>query len=89
MPQDPKDEIETLIAQVALGNKEAFSRLYDATSGKLFAVCMRVLSERAAAEDTMQEVYVKVWNKADRYQVTGHSPMTWHLADHNRAQHSD
>lgn len=25
----------------------------------------------------MQEVYVKVWKNADRYQVTGHSPMTW------------
>jgi len=77
MTQDARDEIETLIAQVALGNQSAFSRLYDVTSGKLLAVCLRVLNERAAAEDAMQETYLKVWNKADRYQVTGHSPMTW------------
>jgi len=77
MIHDQRDEIETLIAQVALGNQVAFSRLYDATSGKLLAVCMRVLSERAAAEDAMQEVYVKVWKNADRYQVMGHSPMSW------------
>ena len=25
----------------------------------------------------MQEVFLKVWKNADRYQVTGHSPMTW------------
>ncbi|MEO9777436.1 MAG: sigma-70 family RNA polymerase sigma factor [Sedimentitalea sp.] len=77
MTQDQRHEIERLIAQIALGNQDAFSRLYDATSGKILAVCMRVLSERAAAEDAMQEVYVKVWKNADRYQVTGHSPMTW------------
>lgn len=77
MITEQQNEIEALIAQVALDNQAAFSRLYDATSGKLLAVCLRVLNERAAAEDAMQEVYVKVWNNADRYQVTGHSPMTW------------
>ncbi|OSP53584.1 sigma-70 family RNA polymerase sigma factor [Pseudoruegeria sp. SK021] len=77
MTQNQRHEIETLIAQTALGNQNAFSKLYDATSGKLLAVCMRVLSERAAAEDAVQEVYVKVWKNAGRYQVTGHSPMTW------------
>ena len=25
----------------------------------------------------MQEAYVKIWKNADRYQVTGHSPMSW------------
>lgn len=77
MTTEERDSIEALIARVALGDQSAFSRLYDATSGKLLAVCLRVLNERAAAEDAMQEVFVKVWNNADRYQVTGHSPMTW------------
>lgn len=77
MTIEQRDEIEALIAQVALGNQAAFSRLYDNTSGKLLAVCLRVLNERAAAEDAMQEVFIKVWKNADRYQVTGHSPMTW------------
>lgn len=77
MAVNDKDQIEALIAQVALGNKDAFSDLYDATSAKLLGVCLRVLKERAAAEDAMQDVYVKIWNKAGRYQVTGHSPMSW------------
>ena len=66
MTPDGRDEIEALIAQTALGNQTAFSQLYDATSGKLFAVCLRVLTERAAAEDAMQETYVKVWKNAGR-----------------------
>lgn len=77
MSADGKDEVEALIARVALGDRQAFARLYDATSGKLLAVCLRVLNDRAAAEDSVQDVYVKVWNNADRYRVTGHSPMTW------------
>ena len=48
-----------------------------ATSAKLFGVCLNVLKNRAEAEDTLQEVYVRIWHKADSYGVTGHSPMTW------------
>ena len=72
-----KTELETLIGKVALGDRQAFSGLYDATSGKLFAVCVRVLKDRAAAEDAMQDAYLKIWKNAGRYQVTGYSPMTW------------
>lgn len=66
-----------MIARVALRDTSAFSDLYDATSAKLFGVCLRVLKDRAEAEDALQEVYIRVWRKADRYAVTGHSPMTW------------
>lgn len=70
-------EINTLISKVSLGDRVAFSQLYDATSGKLFAICLRVLKQRDIAEDAMQEAYVKIWKNAGRYQVTAHSPMTW------------
>jgi RNA polymerase sigma-70 factor (ECF subfamily) len=70
-------EIETLIARVALRDKAAFSALYDATSAKLFGICLRVLNDRQEAEDALQEVFVRVWHKADRYAVNGLSPMTW------------
>ncbi len=70
-------DVEDLIARVSLGDRAALAALYDATSGKLFAVCLRVLKNRSEAEDTLQEVYLRIWDKADRYAVTGHSPMTW------------
>lgn len=74
------DHIEGLILQVSLGNQQAFSELYDATSGKLFSVCLSVLKNRAEAEDALQDAFIRVWNKADRYAVTGHSPMSWLIA---------
>lgn len=77
MVTNAHSELNSRIAQVALGDRKAFEALYDATSGKLLAVCLRVLKERAAAEDAMQEAYVKIWKNAHRFEVTGHSPMSW------------
>jgi len=85
--------LEDLIARVALRYRAAFSALYNATSAKLFGICLRVLHDRAKAEEALQDVYVKIWNRADRYRVTGHSPMTWlitvarnHAIDRLRAE---
>ena len=72
-----RDEIENMIGKVASRDRDAFLSLYDATSAKLFGVCLRVLSERAEAEDALQDVYVKVWRNAERYSANGLSPMTW------------
>ena len=72
-----RNDIEELIAKVALGDRAALAALYDATSGKLFSVCLRVLKSRSEAEDALQDVYLRIWAKAYRYAVTGHSPMTW------------
>lgn len=71
------DDIERLIARTALKDRAAFSALYDATSAKLFSVCLRVLKSRAEAEDALQDVFLRIWNNADKYAVTGHSPMSW------------
>ncbi len=70
-------EIETLISKSAMGDRAAFRSLYAATSAKLFGVCLRVLKNRADAEDVLQEVYVKIWHNAAKYQVSGYSPITW------------
>ncbi len=72
-----RQDIEDLIARVALKDRDAFSKLYDATSAKLFGVSLRVLNNRPAAEDAMQDSFVKIWKNAHRYQVNGLSPMTW------------
>ncbi|MCX7299158.1 MAG: sigma-70 family RNA polymerase sigma factor [Rhodobacterales bacterium] len=70
-------ELEAMIARMALGDRTAFAALYAATSAKLFGICMRVLDNRSESEDALQEVFVKLWHSAERYQVNGLSPMTW------------
>lgn len=75
-----RTEIDDLIAQVALEDRGALSELYDRTSAKLFGICLRILKDRAAAEEALQDVYVKIWRHADRYTANGLSPMTWLIA---------
>ena len=70
-------DLESLIARVGLGDRTAFSSLYDATSAKLFGVCLSVLQNRAEAEEALQDVYLRIWQRAVRYSVEGYSPMTW------------
>ncbi len=88
-------ELEAMIARMALGDRAAFAALYAATSAKLFGICLRVLDNRSEAEDALQEVFVKLWHSAGRYQVNGLSPMTWmitvarnHAIDRLRARRS-
>lgn len=73
----PTQQIEDLIGRMALGDRRALSQLYDRTAAKLFGICLGILKEREAAEDAMQEAFVKIWRNAGRYQVNGLSPMTW------------
>jgi RNA polymerase sigma-70 factor (ECF subfamily) len=74
------DEISHLLSRVALRDQQAFRQLYGATSAKLFGVCLRVLKNRTDAEDVLQEIYVKIWHNAGKYQVSGYSPITWLVA---------
>lgn len=70
-------DIEELLARVKLRDRAALAALYDATSAKLYGVCLRLLGDRGEAEEVLQEVYLRIWHKAHTYAVTGHSPMTW------------
>jgi RNA polymerase sigma-70 factor (ECF subfamily) len=74
------DEITKLLARTALRDRNAFDRLYRLTSAKLFGVCLRVLKDRAEAEEALQEIYIKIWHKADRFTANDLSPITWLVA---------
>ncbi|EJN05209.1 sigma-70 family RNA polymerase sigma factor [Phyllobacterium sp. YR531] len=72
--------ISQLISRVALRDRNAFDALYSSTSAKLFGVCLRILNNRTEAEDALQDIYVKIWNKADRFAVADTSPISWLVA---------
>jgi RNA polymerase sigma factor (sigma-70 family) len=79
-------ELAQLLARTGLGDRQAFSRLYERTSGHLFAVVLRIQRDRAMAEDLLQEVYVAVWKAASSFDAARSQPLTWltHIA-RNRA----
>ncbi len=63
--------------QTATRDSAAFRALYDATRAKLYGIILRILPERDVASDILQEVYVKIWEKAADFDPGKASPITW------------
>lgn len=72
----PSEDIADLIARRVLRDRAAFGSLYECTSAKLFGVTLRILKDRSEAEEAIQEVYVKIWQRADRYVAGNTSPIS-------------
>ncbi|MFY9512147.1 MAG: sigma-70 family RNA polymerase sigma factor [Rubrivivax sp.] len=70
-------ELSQLLAHAGLGDRAAFARLYERTSGHLFAVVLRIQRDRAQAEDLLQEVFVAVWKAAASFDAARSQPLTW------------
>ena len=77
MPAATPDDLAMLMSQIATGDRDALRQLYQATSSKLFGVCLRILSDKDESEDVLQEVYVTIWRRADRFDASRASVMTW------------
>jgi RNA polymerase sigma factor (sigma-70 family) len=71
------DTLAPLMPRIAQGDRAALRALYDATSPKLFAVCLRILSDREESEDVLQDVYVTIWRRADRFDPARASVAAW------------
>lgn len=70
-------ELATLLGRVAQGDRAAFEALYRATSAKLYGIIVRIVVNRSVADDLLQEVYVKAWQRASDFDATRASPITW------------
>jgi len=70
-------DLKQLLARVALGDRTAFRRLYDATAPSLFGVALRIVRQRDRAEEVLQDAFVNAWNRAAGYQAALSQPMTW------------
>ncbi len=70
-------ELSQLLARAGLGDRAAFARFYEMTSGHLYAVVLRIQRDRASAEDLLQEVYVSVWKAAASFDAARSQPLTW------------
>nr|WP_243846775.1 sigma-70 family RNA polymerase sigma factor [Sphingomonas japonica] len=65
------------IARVGQGERDGLRYVYDHTAAKLMGICLRILGDRNAAEDVLQEVYLKVWRGAEAFDASRASPITW------------
>jgi RNA polymerase sigma-70 factor (ECF subfamily) len=68
---------EVLASQVARGNSAALETLYDRHSATVLGLTLKILGDRAAAEDVLQETFWRVWKSADTFQPQRGSFSSW------------
>ncbi len=73
----PAQELSALMVRVAKRDTDAFAGLYRATSAKLFGIILRISRRRDIADEILQEVYVKIWDRASDFDPKIASPITW------------
>ena len=74
---EARRRLSDALARAGRGSQSALAEIYEATSAKLFGICLRILHDRAEAEDALQEIYLNVWRKAGSFDAERASPITW------------
>jgi RNA polymerase sigma-70 factor (ECF subfamily) len=72
----PADDL-TLLQRIASRDDSALAELYDRHSRLAFAIIRRILQSPSDAEDVLQETFVRVWSRAETYDVRLGSPAAW------------
>lgn len=73
----PDTELMNLLDRIAAEDAEALKRLYERTSSCLFGLALRVVRNRGAAEDVLQESYLTIWRSAGSYRASLSPPLAW------------
>jgi RNA polymerase sigma-70 factor (ECF subfamily) len=72
---DPTDLIR--LQGIVARDSDALASLYDRHSRLLFGLILRIVRDRAEAEDVLQEVFVRVWTRAELFDPRLGGPTAW------------
>jgi RNA polymerase sigma-70 factor (ECF subfamily) len=62
-PPDARPSEESVVARAQTGDVDAFEVLYRQHSGRVFALCLRMSGDRMRAQELMQDVFVRAWER--------------------------
>lgn len=68
--QRSEDEDATWMLEVARGDRKAFARLFDKHQTRVVRFCQRFVGDAPRAEELAQDVFIKLYKSAHRYQPT-------------------
>ncbi|WP_340588695.1 RNA polymerase sigma factor [Erythrobacter alti] len=74
---DRRNRLEQALREVADGKRQSLRLVYDLTSSKLLAVILQIVRDRDVAEDVLQNVFLKVWQRSGSFDRSRASPITW------------
>lgn len=73
--RDPEDEV--LAQRIAAHDAEAFTRLYDRHADLIYSVALRVLADPTLAQDTTQDVFLRLWRNPGAYDPARGRFVSW------------
>jgi RNA polymerase sigma-70 factor (ECF subfamily) len=65
------------MAAINRGEAAALERLYDRHGAAVLAICLRILRDRAEAEEVLEEVFWEIWARRERYDAARSVPFTY------------
>jgi RNA polymerase sigma-70 factor (ECF subfamily) len=74
---DLDSELMNLLDRIAAEDDTALKRLYECTSSRLYGLALRVVRNRDAAEDVLQESFLTIWRSAGNYRASLSPPLAW------------
>ena len=75
--QPEEAELSAWIFQAGGGDQAALRRLYVAESARLFGIALKILRERSAAQDALQDGFVAVWQRARQFDPARGPARVW------------
>jgi RNA polymerase sigma-70 factor (ECF subfamily) len=73
------DDDASLVASVALGDAQALELIYERHSRGVYSLALRLLSDGPAAEEVVQETFLKLWRQPTAYQPSRGRLLAWLL----------
>ena len=72
-------QLEFLVSQFQKKDEKAFEKLYNMYSKSMHGVIFNIVRDHELAEEVMQDVFIKAWEKADSYNSSKGRFFTWLL----------
>ena len=76
---DLSNHLGGLLRRCARGEESAFADFYDATSSRAWGLALRVVRNRAHAEEVLQEAYLSAWRQSSRFDPERGRAESWFL----------
>lgn len=65
------------MSAIRAGNQEAMAQLYDRYSTVVYSIALRVLADSAAAEDVLQEIFLRLWLNPSAFDASRGNLAPW------------